>query len=49
MSAHLHGIKGIEFPQQLLKLEEGIFHTPNLSKNRNTILDVSLGQIVHNL
>lgn len=49
MRAHLHGIRDSDFPQQLLKLGEGIFPTPNLSRNCDILLDESLGQIVHNL
>ncbi|CAK1596238.1 unnamed protein product [Parnassius mnemosyne] len=49
MRAHLHGITDSDFPQQLLKLGEGIFPTPNLSRNCDVLLDESLGQIVHNL
>lgn len=48
MRAHLHGITDNNFPQQLLKLGEGIFPTPNLSRC-DILLDESVGQIVHNL
>lgn len=49
MRAHLHGITDSDFPQQLLKIGEGIFPAPNLSENCDILLDESLGQIVHNL
>ncbi|XP_045454816.1 uncharacterized protein LOC123664266 [Melitaea cinxia] len=49
MRAHLHGITDSDFPQQLLKLGEGIFPTPNLSGHCDILLDESLGQILHNL
>lgn len=49
MRAHLHGNAHSNFPQQLLKLGEGIFPFLNLGTNYAVTLDESLGQIVHNL
>jgi len=49
MRAHLHGITDSDFPQQLLKIGEGIFPSPNLSENCDILLYESLGQIVDNL
>ncbi|CAF4918912.1 unnamed protein product [Pieris macdunnoughi] len=48
MRAHLHGSDS-DFPQQLLKLGEGIFPSTNFSGYSDIILDESLGQILHNL
>ncbi|XP_060873906.1 ATP-dependent DNA helicase pif1-like [Metopolophium dirhodum] len=47
MRAHLHGITDSDFPQQLLKIGEGIFPTPNLRENYDDFW--LTGQIVHNL
>lgn len=46
--AQLHGITDSDFPQQWLKIGEGIFPNPNLSGNCGILLDESLDQIVHN-
>ncbi|CAF4891106.1 unnamed protein product [Pieris macdunnoughi] len=49
MRAHLHGNTHSNFPQQLLKLGEGIFPSLNLGTDYAVTLDESLGQIVYNL
>lgn len=49
MRAHVHRMTDSDFPQQLLKLGEGIFPTPNLSGHCDILLYESLGQILHNL
>ncbi|CAI6377509.1 unnamed protein product [Macrosiphum euphorbiae] len=49
MKAHIHVITDSDFPQQLLKIGDGIFPSPNLSENCDILLDELLGQIVHNL
>jgi hypothetical protein len=49
MIAHLIGNTHSNFPQQLLKLGEGIFPSLNLGTDYAVAMDESLGQIVHNL
>ena len=48
MRAHLRGNTESNFPEQLLKLGEGIFPSPNLT-TYEVLLDESLGQIVYSL
>lgn len=50
MRAHLGGATNNDFPQQLLKLGEGVFPSSNLSTNCSEIvLNETLGRIVYSL